>query len=346
MPKTDEHSRPLNYYWLQASPAASKGLIRGKCRVAIDPSRQSTSALNSLADLALLIVPAIALVGLQMDLKRKIALISIFLIGTLYVDSIGKGTMLIITVHVPPDWSGLLHLCMGTVMGLVMVQISAVSSFVRAVTFLTPPGFLRATFNWTAIEAGIGLVCACLPVIEPLFRAKEFQQHCTEIKKTFVRRQSGGNKNVGWFQTRNNGRNSRSSQDSEVTLHEQLPLYYNTPKYMSDQSLIQKPSMGVMNFPSPARIRDSYQERREILHPGLGDPRVVNEVYRGVAPENMGLDRHGKPLPMTGIKVKTTIACVRSPAVQPRLEDARFEMWHSEHGMEHGIWGLDSAKSV
>jgi hypothetical protein len=289
------------------------------------------------ADFALLIVPAIALGSLQIDLKRKIALIPIFLIGSLYVDLIGKEIMLTITGHVPLDWSGLPQQCMWVVMGLVILQISPVSSFVRAVNFLTPPGFLRATSNWTAIEAGIGLVCACFPVIAPLLRAKGFQQHYAGIKEKFERYQTRGN-NVGWFDIRNNGRNSRSSQDSEVTLNEQLPIYSNTPNYMSDQ----KVTMGVMTFPSPVRIRDSYQERREILHPGLGDPRVVNEVYRGVAPENMGLDRHGKPLPMTGIKVKTTIACVRSPAVQPRLEDARFEMSHSDHD----IWGLDSAKSV
>jgi hypothetical protein len=61
-----------------------------------------------------------------------------------------------------------------------------------------------------------------------------------------------------------------------------------------------------------ARVKDDYQERRELLYPGLGDPRVVNEVYRGVAPENMGLDSDGKPLRIAGIKARTNIECVRS----------------------------------
>ena len=61
-------------------------------------------------------------------------------------------------------------------------------------------------------------------------------------------------------------------------------------------------------------VRDTYQERRELLYPGLGDPRVVNQVYRGVAPEDMGLDKDGKPLPMAGIRVKTNIEGVRSPS--------------------------------
>jgi hypothetical protein len=224
-----------------------------------------------------------------------------------------------------------------------MALISPVSSFVRAVDFLISSGFLRATYNWTAIEAGIGLVCACFPVIAPLFRAGSFQQQYDDIEEKLGKHWSECNDNSGWFRSRNSGRDSRNSknseasEDSEATLHEQPPIYSNAPNYRSDQKF----SMGVKPSP-PARIRDSYQERRKILHPGLGDPRVVNEVYRGVAPENMGLDGYGKPLPMTGIKVKTTMACVRSPAVQSRLEDERFEMSHSEHG----VWGLDSAISV
>ena len=83
--------------------------------------------------------------------------------------------------------------------------------------------------------------------------------------------------------------------------------------------------MGVPSSPPPARFRDSYQERRELLRPGLGDPRVWNEVYRGVAPEDMGLDRDGKPLPMTGIIV-SSIECVRSPTLRSRHESERYEM--------------------
>jgi hypothetical protein len=86
----------------------------------------------------------------------------------------------------------------------------------------------------------------------------------------------------------------------------------------------------VPSWPPAVRIKDSYQERRELLYPGLGDPRVVNEVYRGVAPENMGLDQDGKPLPMTGIKVRTNIECVRSPIYAPQVQLDRFEKSHSD----------------
>jgi hypothetical protein len=77
--------------------------------------------------------------------------------------------------------------------------------------------------------------------------------------------------------------------------------------------------MEVPSSPPAAMVKDCYQERREILHPGLGDPRVVNEVYRGVRPEDMGLDKDGKPLPVTGIKVRTNIECVRSPSLAAKV---------------------------
>jgi hypothetical protein len=76
-------SHPIQYFWLRASPVGAQGLIKGKCTVAINQSSQSTSGLNSLADFALLIVPAIALAKLKIDLHRKIGLIAVFMIGAL-----------------------------------------------------------------------------------------------------------------------------------------------------------------------------------------------------------------------------------------------------------------------
>lgn len=77
--------------------------------------------------------------------------------------------------------------------------------------------------------------------------------------------------------------------------------------------------------PPVVRLRDSFQDRRELLHPRLGDHRVVNKVYRGVAPGDMGLDRNGKPLPMTGIKVRTNAEVERVPSLAQQLEPDRFE---------------------
>ncbi len=135
---------------------------------------------------------------------------------------------------------------------------------------------------------------------------------------------------------KNTGYESRYSEDSEATLHEKLPA----SEYPPSCGLATTVRTDIVSLPPRTRIRDSYQERRELLHPGLGDPRVVNEVYRGVAPENMGLDRDGKPLPMSGIKVKTNVECVRSCTVRSRGDIDRCELFNPEND----IWGLESAK--
>lgn len=181
-------------------------------------------------------------------------------------------------------------------------------------------GFYAVTYNWTAIEAGIGLVCACFPVITPLFKAKSFQQHYKIVFQKLGSSRSGSAGSFRWF-TSHGGKSSEASRNSQDTLHEKQPAFSHCPNcgYSLDAK-VQVPS------PPPAtRIRDSFQERREILHPGLGDPRVVNEVYRGVDPGNMGLDKDGKPLPMTGIKVRTHIESVRSPSLAHQLDFNRCD---------------------
>ena len=55
------------------------------------------------------------------------------------------------------------------------------------------------------------------------------------------------------------------------------------------------------------RVVDQDRGRREQLHPGLQDPRVINEVYRGLSPGEMGMDKNGKPLPSNGILVRNDL---------------------------------------
>lgn len=191
-------------------------------------------------------------------------------------------------------------------------------------------------YNWTAIEAGVGLLCACFPVIAPLFSLNTSRKHHTIAEQQLVSPRSHYDTSSGWLDVKNTGHETRYSEDSEATLHEKLPASEYPPSYGLDTIVRTE----IASLPPPRRIRDSYQERRELLHPGLGDPRVVNEVYRGVAPENMGLDRDGKPLPMTGIKVKTNIECVRSSTVRSRGDIDRCELLNPEID----IWGLTSAK--
>jgi hypothetical protein len=48
-------------------------------------SQIATSVLNTIGDFAVLCLPIMILIPLQMQLARKIALVSVFLVGSVYV---------------------------------------------------------------------------------------------------------------------------------------------------------------------------------------------------------------------------------------------------------------------
>ncbi|KAL9138385.1 MAG: hypothetical protein Q9175_000425 [Cornicularia normoerica] len=50
---------------------------------------------------------------------------------------------------------------------------------------------------------------------------------------------------------------------------------------------------GAKSVPAATRVVDQDRGRREQLHPELQDPRVINEVYRGVIPGEMGMGEDG-----------------------------------------------------
>ncbi|KAI4269350.1 MAG: hypothetical protein L6R38_007499 [Xanthoria sp. 2 TBL-2021] len=66
---------PVNYSWEKTQP--------GHC-FDLKTSAIATAALSALSDVSLLVLPIPILWGLQMPLKRKLALISIFSLGGLY----------------------------------------------------------------------------------------------------------------------------------------------------------------------------------------------------------------------------------------------------------------------
>ena len=76
------HSRPLSYFWSQYDISANPR-PEGVCTVDASSSEISTSILNTVADFAVLILPIIVLAGLQLKLQKKIAIISVFLVGSL-----------------------------------------------------------------------------------------------------------------------------------------------------------------------------------------------------------------------------------------------------------------------
>ena len=55
------------------------------------------------------------------------------------------------------------------------------------------------------------------------------------------------------------------------------------------------------------RIGETDRGRREQLRPALQDPKVVDEVYRGVSPGEFGMDTDGRPLQSNGIVVKNDL---------------------------------------
>ncbi|KAL8912158.1 MAG: hypothetical protein Q9171_002792 [Xanthocarpia ochracea] len=127
--------RPISYFWLRFDTFAQTPAV-GKCTVDADVSAISTSVLNTVADFAVLIFPIVVLAGMQLKLRKKIALLSIFLVG-----------------------------CFACVAGILrFVSTIATIGNGTDTTYSTAP-----TFIWTAIEAAVGLMCACFPIIGPIF---------------------------------------------------------------------------------------------------------------------------------------------------------------------------------
>lgn len=72
---------PISYFWLEILPGAAEDPTR-TCINRI-PAEVSLNILNTIGDVALLVLPALALWDLQMSRGRKIAVAMIFLIGIL-----------------------------------------------------------------------------------------------------------------------------------------------------------------------------------------------------------------------------------------------------------------------
>lgn len=161
--------------------------------------------------------------------------------------------------------------------------------------------------TWTAIEAGVGLVCACFPVMAPLF-GQFFREHTQSggaNKKSHSSKGSKGSKGSSVFRkfTGGHSHNSNIKQDGD----DQIPLH-NISWPLEAPKAAAVDIEGARSVPAAAtRVVDQDRGRREQLHPGLQDPRVIHEVYRGVSPSEMGMNEDGKPLPPTGILVNNDL---------------------------------------
>lgn len=115
-----------------------------------------TSSLNALTDLILLAIPMPFLWKLNMDYKRKLQLTGIFICGGMvFAISIARAPMLVNVSPVDPSCKS-------------YCRMSFDAFHVHADTLL---GSDVNGGIWSALESGVGTLCACLPTFGVLFTA-------------------------------------------------------------------------------------------------------------------------------------------------------------------------------
>ncbi|TAQ83145.1 hypothetical protein B7494_g8530 [Chlorociboria aeruginascens] len=154
--------RPLNYFWESVNINRATPAV-GKCTINTQAAEISTSILNTIGDFILLILPMTVIWGLNLNMAKKIGIMGIFCVGIL----------------------------------------ACVASILRFVSTLTVVNNTSDTtwdavpvYTWTPVEAAVGLLCACFPVIGPLFSM--FKTKLT----TMVTSQPYGSNTAGYAQTR------------------------------------------------------------------------------------------------------------------------------------------------
>ncbi|KAF1817440.1 hypothetical protein P152DRAFT_469878 [Eremomyces bilateralis CBS 781.70] len=127
--------RPVAHFWNRYR--ITDHPLDGVCFT--DPSAPpiATSVLNTLGDIIILLLPLFVLNQLQLQLKKKLALFSVFLVGAFAcVAGIIRLSSIIMVVNINAD----------------------------------VPWVTGDTYMWTSIEACVGLICACFPALWPLIR--------------------------------------------------------------------------------------------------------------------------------------------------------------------------------
>ena len=159
---------PLDYYWDKSIPG-------GHCIDDHIIAFYGTSPGDIATNIAILILPIPYLWNLQMHWQRKVAVIAIFLLGSLYDSTITK-----------PNRCQLTELCVSATVGSI-VRIPLLAKLnskdpTRKATYLPPHlrialliDFLNTTDSainsaiWLDVEVDIGILSASLPMLRPLF---------------------------------------------------------------------------------------------------------------------------------------------------------------------------------
>ncbi|KAL6850757.1 hypothetical protein ACO1O0_007883 [Amphichorda felina] len=126
---------PPAFFWEQYNPGLDPP-PKGSCGAANAPLVIATSALNTGGDVLVFALPIAMLSRLQLNRANKISLFGVFATGAF---AIAAGIVrLVITFSA--------------------TELNADSTWITADIYM-----------WTAVEAGVGLICACLPTTGPLF---------------------------------------------------------------------------------------------------------------------------------------------------------------------------------
>ncbi|KAI1299553.1 hypothetical protein F5Y03DRAFT_408721 [Xylaria venustula] len=126
---------PVDFFWSQYNIHLNPR-PKGSCYVNGPALVISSSALNSIGDVVILVLPIIMIVQLQLPRPKRIAVGLVFATGAFAVAA------------------GLTRLSQS----VSVTREDADSTWITADIYL-----------WTVIEAGVGLICSCLPVVGPFF---------------------------------------------------------------------------------------------------------------------------------------------------------------------------------
>ncbi|KAF2836600.1 hypothetical protein M501DRAFT_979939 [Patellaria atrata CBS 101060] len=126
--------RPISYFWESRNISRRLPAV-GRCTNNNDLAIISTAALNTVGDIALLVLPITVLWRLNFSKKTKLGVIGIFCFG--------------------------IFACIASMLRL----IYTVKLFEHTIDITW---HMVNLYLWTSIEAAIGILCACFPVIGPL----------------------------------------------------------------------------------------------------------------------------------------------------------------------------------
>ncbi|KKZ62461.1 hypothetical protein EMCG_03124 [[Emmonsia] crescens] len=137
--------QPISYYWTQVEDAKS-----GRCLFHPHVFYLGNAAANVVTDVLILLVPIPLVWKLQMPTSKKLLVCSLFLLGT--------------------------FVC---VVSFVRIKFMGDLARAKDVTFI-----LTNIFLWSFVEPCIGIVCACLPTMRPIFQRVTRVVFGTEIGKS------------------------------------------------------------------------------------------------------------------------------------------------------------------